>query len=366
MEVTQMRDFTVKSRIHDYEVQFINDTKDSLKKELIKGDFIILDRKVKDLYYQELFDSLQHYKYLIIDATEEQKSYQGLIPIINLLIENGFKKNNRLVSIGGGITQDTTAFIASILYRGVSWIFYPTTLLAQGDSCIGSKTSINFGSFKNQVGGFYPPNKVLINTAFLKTLTDAEINSGLGEMCHYFVISGEDDFSMFRNNAISAKSNLEIMCNIISRSLEIKKSFIEIDEYDQNKRQIFNYGHSFGHAIESLTNYRIPHGIAVSFGMDMANFISVKMGYLNDSVRRHIRSVLILIWSDFEIEDLDTNKFLSALLKDKKNVGSELRLILAKGIGEVFKEGLVITDDFISWINQYFKEEVNKINKYDS
>ena len=361
MEGIQMHNFKIKSNIHDYEVQFITDTKESLSKELLPGDFIIIDRKVKELYTLQLSESLQKFNHIIIDATEEQKSYQGLSPVITHLIENGFKKNNRLISIGGGITQDVTAFIASILYRGVKWIFYPTTLLAQGDSCIGSKTSVNFGAYKNQVGGFYPPEKILINPVFLKTLTELEINSGLGEMCHYFIIAGEDDFTMFKNNYIIAKSNLELMCEIISRSLAIKKSYIEIDEYDQNKRQIFNYGHSFGHAIESLTNYRIPHGIAVSFGMDMANYISVQLGFIDESIRQEIKSVLSVIWSEFEIKNLNTTNFLSAIMKDKKNVDNELRLILMKGIGNVFKEGLIIDEKFIFWITDYLNgEDTNK------
>ena len=129
-----------------------------------------------------------------LEAREDQKSYEGLIPVIQELINSGFRKNHRLIGIGGGIIQDITAFIASIMYRGVSWLFFPTTLLAQGDSCIGSKTSINFSEFKNQVGGFYPPNKILINTGFLDTLSKGDLQSGLGEMSHYFVVAGKNDF----------------------------------------------------------------------------------------------------------------------------------------------------------------------------
>ena len=132
-----------------------------------EGDLIIVDRNVKNLYSNELNNILENNKHIIIDATEKRKSFQGLIPVIQHLIDNGFRKNHRLIGIGGGITQDVTAFTSSIIYRGVDWLFYPTTLLAQGDSCIGSKTSINFGGFKNQIGGFYPPNKILINPAFM-------------------------------------------------------------------------------------------------------------------------------------------------------------------------------------------------------
>jgi len=330
-----------------------------LIQELKEGDFIIIDRKVKDIYSKELNHILENNKHIIIDATEKQKSFQGLIPVIQHLIDNGFRKNHRLIGIGGGITQDITAFTSSIMYRGVDWLFYPTTLLAQGDSCIGSKTSINFGAFKNQIGGFYPPNKILINPAFLDTLSDAEIKSGLGEMCHYFIVASEADFKRYKQDYPQALVDKEVLAGIIARSLEIKKSYIEIDEFDRNERQVFNYGHSFGHAIESLTNYRIPHGIAVSYGMDMANFVSVKLGYISEYTRQEIRELLEEIWNGTSINDISLDKFSQTISKDKKNVGKELRLILNKGYGRIFKDAVKNDERFISWLKEYFEHELN-------
>ena len=146
---------------------------------------------------------------------------------------------------------------------------------------------------------------------------------------------------------------------MIARSLAIKKSYIEIDEFDQNKRQVFNYGHSFGHAIESLTNYEVPHGIAVSFGMDMANFISVKMGLLNLQIREDIRELLQQIWEGYDIRHLDVSQFSSALAKDKKNIGQELRLILCKGYGKVFKTPVKNDTQLHDWLYEYFNQELN-------
>ena len=146
MEDIQSYNFTVKSNIHDYDVNFINDFKDHLINNLIDGDYIIIDKKILNLY-KDCLKVLDDFNYIAIESNENQKSYEGLIPIIDSLINNGFKKNHRLIAIGGGITQDVTSFIASTLYRGVNWV-YPTSLLAQGDSCIGSKTSINFRKFK--------------------------------------------------------------------------------------------------------------------------------------------------------------------------------------------------------------------------
>ena len=354
-----MHDFNVKSIVHDYEVKFIEDSASVLDNEIKDGDVIIMDQKIKVLYPSIAASIPENILLIDIEAHEKQKSYEGLIPIINKLIESGFRKNHRLIGIGGGITQDITAFTSSIMYRGVDWIFFPTTLLAQGDSCIGSKTSINFDGYKNQVGGFYPPNRIYINLNFLETLSIADLQSGLGEMCHYFIVAGEEDFKQYKLSYKIALSDKKVLEKMISKSLAIKKKYIEIDEFDQNERQIFNYGHSFGHAIESLMDYSVPHGIAVSFGMDMANFVSVKMELLEPRIRKEIRELLQEIWKGYVIKSLDVEKFCGALAKDKKNVGNELRLILCKGYGKVFKTPVRNDEVLKSWLVEYFNKELS-------
>lgn len=359
MEDIQMSNFKVKSIVHDYEVQFIEHTDETLRGVLQEGDYIIIDNKIKVLYEETLSLLLEENKYISINATEEQKSYQGVIPIIQELIDGGFRKNHRLIAIGGGITQDVTAFISSIMYRGVSWYFFPTTLLAQCDSCIGSKTSINFGEYKNQIGGFYPPNKIYINPHFIETLTEGEMKSGLGEMLHYYVVSGKEDFDFYKENYLLAFSDKVVLAQLIERSLQIKKRYIEVDEFDRNVRQVFNYGHSFGHAIESLTHYKVPHGVAVSYGMDMANYISVKLGLIPKKIRDEIREIVVHYWAGFPINHIDIDVFINALSKDKKNVGTKLGLILNKGYGQIFKNVMDSDDQFRFWIKEYFENELN-------
>jgi 3-dehydroquinate synthase len=149
-----------------------------------------------------------------------------------------------------------------------------------------------------------------------------------------------------------------VLTGIISRSLEIKKSYIEKDEFDKNIRQVFNYGHSFGHAIESLTHYKVPHGIAVSFGMDMANYISVKLGLIPSFVRDEVRELTEMIWEGYDIKNIDLDKYLTALSKDKKNVGAKLGLILNKGYGNIFKNIMDADDKFKAWMKEYFANEL--------
>ena len=358
MEDLLVLDFRVKSLIHDYKVNFIDNSEDVLEAILKPGDVIIMDKKIKVLYPRISHVVSNNNLLIDIEAVENQKSYKGLIPIINKLISSGFRKNHRLIGIGGGITQDITAFISSIMYRGVDWILMPTTLLAQGDSCIGSKTSINFGNYKNQVGGFYPPNEIFIDMNFLNSLSEKDMKSGFGEMSHYFIVAGEKDFKQYVNDYDRALKDDKVLSQMISNSLKIKKSYIETDEFDNGRRQIFNYGHSFGHAIETLTNYEIPHGIAVSFGMDMANYVSVKRGVLSIKVRMEIRAFLSRIWKGFAIKNLDVDRFCKILSKDKKNVGKELRLILCRGYGEVYKAAVENDQQFRNLILDYFKNEL--------
>jgi 3-dehydroquinate synthase len=356
MVVSPVCDFTVRSRVRDYEVRFGDDAFADLRRELRAGDVILVDATVRRLYAERLDPILPAQPCIEVAPNEAQKSYRGAEPVFERLIESGFRKQHRLVAIGGGITQDLTAFIASVLYRGVDWLFYPTTLLAQADSCIGSKTSINFGTSKNQLGGFYPPHRVLIDLSFLDTLPALERRSGIGEMAHYYLVAGEADFERFLVEAPRALEDRGVLRGLVARSLEIKRGFIERDEFDRGERQVLNYGHTFGHALESLTNYRIPHGIAVSYGMDLANYVSVQLGYLTEDVRARARAALEPIWTGVPIGALDQESYEAALRKDKKNADGRLGLILTRGFGRMFKELVPLDAAFSAWVRTWFAE----------
>ena len=247
-----------------------------------------------------------------------------------------------------------TAFISSILYRGVDWIFFPTNLLSQGDSCIGSKTSINFQEYKNQLGGFFPPAKIYIAPNFLETLDYSEICSGLGEMAHYFLVENEAAFARYEGGVDEALERGPSLHELIGESLEIKKRMIEIDEFDEGPRNVFNYGHSFGHAIEGYTKYAIPHGIAVSYGMDIANAVSVYLGLLDQVSCDRISKTLRKVRAKTTFPDIDINTYLTYLKKDKKNTSAGIRVILSKGFGEMFLAQVDSNQEFKAVISQCF------------
>jgi len=353
-----MSNFTVKSMFREYPVEVGNGIMRERLRGVVKpGDYLIVDKNVciPEEWIKEM--NLND-RAISIMASEELKSYHGAEGIIDMLIGGGFKRNNKLVAIGGGVVQDLTSFVASILYRGVEWVFCPTTLLSQGDSCIGSKTSINFGKYKNQLGGFYPPSKIFIDTNVLKTLPKGEMLSGLGEMCHYFIIGGRKKFNLFGNLYEEALDGDTGALNILIReSLMIKKEMVERDEFDMGPRNIFNYGHTFGHALETMSEYGISHGVAVAIGMDIANYVSVRLGLADACFYAETHNFLRKIYEGTDLSFLDMDAYVDALKKDKKNEGVNLGLILTRGYGDMFKRMTPCDDDFIGIVNDYMEGE---------
>ena len=325
----------IKSSIKEYKVTFIDGFNQSLDSVYNSGDVIFYDNNLKI----SLPDSMVS---VGLDISEHTKSFAN-IPVIIDSLPAGFNKQNKLIAVGGGITQDIVSFVASILFRGIDWIFYPTSLLAQGDSCIGGKTSINYKNSKNQLGGFYPPNEIYIDTKFLETLSNNDITSGMGEMLHFYLVAGEYDYKFYLDNI----SDMKVL---VKRCLEIKKHFIEIDEFDKGERLKLNYGHTFGHAIEGATQYKIPHGIAVSLGMDLANYISYQKGFLSKDLYSSIKNTLKNIYGDLSLPL--ANDMLPFLKKDKKNISDKLNCVLTKGPGDMFLYE-VEYNDVITYIKKF-------------
>ena len=291
----------------------------------------LVDANVARLYASQLDPILKHRNTIVIEATEANKSLDRTIPVFEQLVADSVRRDHTLVAIGGGIIQDVTCFIASTLLRGVPWRFIPTTLLAQADSCIGSKSSINLGSAKNIVGTFNPPRDISVHAPFLETLAKAEIQSGIGEMIKVHAIDGIDSFDRLASDVDRLFDDPSVLFRYIRTALLIKKRFIEEDEFDGGIRNIFNYGHSFGHAIEAATQYTIPHGIAVSIGMDMANHVAAARGLMPEYHRVRMHTILRKNYDGFARTPIPIDEMLAALRKDKKNMNTMLGLILPVG-----------------------------------
>jgi 3-dehydroquinate synthase len=348
----------IKSLFRNYEVNFIVDFTQPLRRLVDQHAFFVIDAIVWDTYKAKLKGLIPHDCLLIVEANENNKSLDKCREIIETLVDMQVRRNEKLVAMGGGIIQDVTAFSASIIYRGIEWAFFPTTLLAQADSCIGSKTSINLGGKKNLVGNFYPPSDVFIDMSFLESLGTEDIKSGIGEIMHYYIYAASSLLEELKSDYEKIVQKRNLLKKHIRESLKIKKPVIENDEFDRGERNKFNYGHTFGHAIESMTDYAIKHGQAVTIGMDMANYISMKMGFMRPEIFHSIHVKLLTNFPEYNWNKIDIDRYFKLLSKDKKNVGNNVGCILARDYGILFKEQLPMDDTFRELINTYFSEQV--------
>jgi len=349
--------FTIKSMFRDYKVNLIDEFEKSISRHSEENAYILIDQKVLELFEREFKCIMPKYHFISIEANESNKTIDFCQSLIKNLIEKNIRKDSIVIAIGGGIIQDIAAFSSSILFRGIDWVFYPTTLLAQADSCIGSKTSINVAGYKNLVGNFYPPAEIDLDLAFLDTLPIEEIKSGIGEILHFYLIAGGSLAKKLIDNYDELIASPRTLKSHIVESLKIKQSVIEIDEFDRNERNLFNYGHTFGHAIETMSRYRINHGQAVTMGMDIANYISLKLGYLNKESFDFMHAILAKNMPSFRLRDDTIREYLVALSRDKKNVGNQLGCILSSGPGAMKKILLPFDDHLKSMVRAYFSAE---------
>lgn len=332
----------IQSHSHPYTVTESGSVAEALS-ALVAGEmpFFLVDRKVAELYPRQ-FAVMPAERMYLIEATEEAKSYEQLVPVFCWLLDSRCQRGSHLVVIGGGVLQDIGCFIASVLFRGIRWTLLPTTLLAQCDSCIGSKSSLNINRFKNQLGTFYSPHEVRLVFEFLGTLARAEILSGLGEAIKLHLIDGEASVEQLRQKlAVTGTENLAVR-EIVWDSLRIKKRFIEEDEFDRGVRNLLNYGHTFAHAFESASRYAIPHGIAVTLGVACATIFSEQQGMVPLGYYRQLAEWLRPYFGGHEatVRRLDLPAVAAAMKLDKKNVGDQITFILTRGAGRMEKTRL--------------------------
>lgn len=349
---------TIHSHIHDYTVTEEPDLRTAVRKLTASGKtFALVDDFALKAPYSGVFDCLPEKAILPIAATETAKSFENLTPLFTWLLESGFRRDSTLLVVGGGVTQDIACFIATVLLRGITWHLIPTTLLAQCDSCIGSKSSINLGRFKNQIGTFYPPSSITLVPDVLETLPQEEILSGLGEAIKLHLLSGMDKTGWLRDK-LSAFGTPQFCLNeIIWSCLSIKKPFIETDEFDRARRNLLNYGHTFGHAYESATSYAIPHGIAVTLGVLTATFVSARRGWVDDSHYQNLSAFLHPFFHPYQqtLKTAELPTILAAMKLDKKNIGGKINCILTRGPGHMERTTIESTDELATDLRAFLE-----------
>jgi len=274
------------------------------------------------------------------------------------MVENKASKSSVILAIGGGFIQDLSTFVSHIFHRGIKWIFIPTTLLSQSDSCIGSKCGINVMHYKNQVGVFHAPVAIFIIEEFLETLSSIEKVSGLGEILK-LSLTGENQFYSDFKNIVKNGSKLQNFLPLISQSLKAKKAIIEIDEYESNLRRVLNYGHSFGHALEAISNYKIPHGIAVLLGIDIINYLGTTWGITDVSyyldIQKVIKNILKIESINIEIPKFETIELIEALKKDKKILNNRINFAVLKCPGYIEIISKEIDEQLFETVEEYLE-----------
>jgi 3-dehydroquinate synthase len=356
---------TIKSRDRNYTVETCADLPAALSS-------VSRPARAHYLVDQALF---QHYGPALADvagqavtlvATEEQKTYEQLTPIFLELLRRGLKRDGVLVVIGGGVLQDIGCFIASVLFRGLYWELIPTTLLAQADSCIGSKSSLNIGPYKNQLGTFCPPGRVLLTPAVLGTLPPDEIRSGLGEVIKLQLLNGAAGFEELMADLAGGPASLppslpsDLLAKWTMRSLAVKQPYIEADEFDRGIRNRLNYGHTFGHAYESATHFAIPHGIAVLLGILTATHLSVRLGLATPAHYVDLKHRLAPWHQPYgaTLRQVELAAVFQAIKHDKKNTGDAVNCILTAGPGRMEKRAVDFQRDLAPSVTEFIQHEL--------
>lgn len=323
----------------NYAVNFVDkkQLKTALKKIHANNQqkhFVYIDNTVAALYGNNIFKNLQLFP---LSVKETNKTLPIVTKLLDQLQKKNFTKKEIFLSAGGGITQDVSSFARAVFKRGIGWTYIPTTLLAMGDSCIGAKACLNYDKVKNLLGLFSAPHEVLIHSGFLKTLTERDILSGYGEIIKLSIIGGNGSVDKFKEIKKTQHGNLlKNIEQLIKLSLLVKKSVIELDEYENNIRKALNYGHTVGHAIEPLVKYKIPHGISISIGMIIENLIATEYGFLSRKNANHLNSLIVPFIDKTSLRHLKTISsaaIMNNMKRDKKALNNDIYMSVPKSIG---------------------------------
>jgi len=275
---------------------------------------------------------------LVVEPGEQSKTIESAAGLWDKLLELGADRKSVVVAVGGGVVGDLAGFVAATFARGLAFVQVPTTLLAQVDSSVGGKVGVNLAAAKNMVGAFWQPAGVLIDTSVLDTLPEREYRAGLAEVVKYGVILDADFFSYLEAHAAElAGRDAGVLQHVIARCCRLKADTVEADERElTGRRAVLNYGHTFCHALETVTSYgRFLHGEAVAIGMTCAARLAARMGRVDEAFIMRQRKLLLALHLPVECPPLDEDQLLGAMARDKKVEHGRLRFVLPTKMGHV-------------------------------
>ena len=320
-----------------YDIVIGSGALNEIKKSNGKRTLLVTDSNVKKLHARSVLNALETEEIFSFPAGESSKSPETALSICRHAARLNFDRKCRFAATGGGVTGDLTGFAAAIYMRGIEFIQIPTTLLAAVDSSVGGKTGADIPEGKNLVGAFHQPSAVFIDTDLLMTLPEAELGNGLAEIVKTAVILDPELFTKLEKNPaglLTANAFQTRYPEIITRCCELKGMIVSEDEKESGRRAILNYGHTFGHAVELLSNYTLPHGQAVAIGMAAAGTLAVKLGVWQKSdLERQNRLLSLLDLPVRLAAKYHTCDLVAAMRRDKKNQNGVAKIVLCSAIG---------------------------------
>ena len=338
---------------------FINsDPLENLEKQIhnytkANKSLVVISEKVNKLY-GKFFNPPHSVKFVLKDG-EDQKNFKNYQKILNIALKNKLERKDAIVAIGGGVVGDIAGFVASTYLRGIDFIQIPTTLLSCVDSSVGGKTAINTDFGKNLVGTFYQPKAVFCNPNFLTTLDERQFKTGLAEVVKYAFIQSscqsniQDNFFDFltENSGKILARDKETLAEIIKICLELKASVVVKDEKEQDLRKILNFGHTYAHAVEKITNYKKhTHGEAVAIGMVFAINLAFEKELITQSYKNEALALIEKYCLIKKTKKINQKKMIELMKSDKKVKDGEITFILPtqKSSAECFN---ITTDEII-------------------
>lgn len=340
-----MKFIDIKLKNNPYKIIFSNSYKDllnNLKKYLPNRKvFFVSDTNVSKIYFKEIVALLKKENFVVenfvFKAGEQSKNITTLTSIYNYALKVGIDRKFAVVALGGGVVGDVSGLFASTYMRGLDFIQIPTSLLAMVDSSIGGKTGIDLEMGKNVVGTFYQPKFVYINSKFLETLKSEHIKNGMGEIIKYAITFSSKFFTelnLILNKSIINKQDFD---KIIYESCKFKAKIVEEDEKERKGvRELLNFGHTFGHALETITKYKtFLHGEAVVIGMLFVAELANKIKFCDNITTQKIKEIINNAGFNENINlKINADKLLDIMKKDKKSVSKKIRFVLPEKIGK--------------------------------
>ncbi len=298
-----------------------------LKKEYPESKFaIITDSNIKKIYGEKLKSIFPKALIISVPAGEESKELKNAIGLAEKLLSNGFTRSDVVIGFGGGMVTDLAGFVSSVYMRGMKYIAIPTSLLGMVDAAIGGKTAINLGA-KNIIGTFYLADYVLIDPNFLKSFPDQKQMPGMGEIVKYGAIIDKTIIADLKKESLD-------LSQIIIKSVNAKMNIVSQDLKESGIRKILNYGHTFGHAIETAMNYKLSHDQSISIGMVIANKVAQNLGKQDENTGKIIKETLESMHLPTELpEELLIENLIGYILKDKKRHGDVIDFVIVPELG---------------------------------